>query len=83
MGCLYTLLKVASGLIGMVLLLGGVGSFFYGVFLILAALTDNSSTNLPQGIAFAIGGIVVSTIATIMGKFARGDYEQKRKVDMM
>ena len=76
MGCLYTLLKVAAGLIGMVLILGGVGGFFYGVFLILAALFGDSPENLPRGIAFAIGGIVVSTIATFMGKFARGDYEE-------
>ena len=75
MGCLYTLLKVASGLIGMVLILGGVGSFFYGVFLILVAVFGDSPESLPRGIVFAIGGIVVSTIATIMGKFARGDYE--------
>jgi len=68
MGCIYTLLKVAAGLIGTVLTLAGFGGFCYGLFLLL-------KRNFALGAATVVGGIVVLTIATILGKFCRGDYD--------
>ena len=68
MGCIYTLLKVAAGLIGVVLTLAGFGGFCYGVFLLL-------KRSFALGAAIAIGGIVILAIATILGKFCRGDYD--------
>lgn len=63
------LLKVVAALVGLPLTLGGFGGFWYGLYVIFA------EQNLPGGILIVVGSIVGLTIGTILGKFARGDYD--------
>ena len=76
MGCIITLFKVAAGLIGMVLMLGGFVGFVYGIMQVLTAMGGGSPETMGEGIILIVGGIIVCTIATYLGKFSRGDYDR-------
>ncbi len=69
MGCIYELLKVPVGLVGLGLTLGGLGSLVYGGFLVV------EGENVPLGAALLVGGTVALAVGTVLGKFARGDYD--------
>ncbi len=73
MGCFVeffrVLFKTAADLIGWLLCLGGLGVFFYGIFMILA------TQDAGAGFLMVGGAIVVITIGTILRKTARGDYD--------
>jgi hypothetical protein len=69
MGFFRELSKIGAALIGLPLTLGGVGGFVYGVYLLLARRNSGS------GILLIIASIVALTIGTILGKYARGDYD--------
>lgn len=56
-----TLFKVIAGLAGLLLTLAGFFGFFYGIF----------TRNIPV----AGGSILALTFGTLLGKFARGDYD--------
>lgn len=60
--------KIVGALIGLPLTLGGLIGFFYGIFMIIQG-------NTGGGILIVIGSIIALTIGTILGKFARGDYD--------
>jgi hypothetical protein len=63
------LVKTVAALIGLPLTLGGFGGFWYGIYMIFA------EQNTGEGIGFVAGSILALTIGTILGKFARGDYD--------
>ncbi len=63
------LFKIVSALIGLPLTLGGFGGFWYGIYMIFG------EQNTGGGILIAAGSILALTIGTILGKFARGDYD--------
>ncbi len=69
MGFFSILFKIVASLIGLPLTLGGFFGFWYGLFVIFA------EQNIAGGIAIAFGSIIALTIGTILGKFARGDYD--------
>lgn len=75
MGCLTELLKVAAGLFGAVLSIAGVVAFIAGIVIGAVAVFGDNSGGLPLGCALVVGGIVVVTIGTILGKFAAGFYD--------
>lgn len=63
------LFKIIAALIGLPLTLGGFGGFWYGIYMIFG------QQNIAEGILVVVGSIVALTIGTILGKFARGDYD--------
>ena len=63
------LFKIIATLIGLPLTLGGFGGFWYGIYMIFG------QQNIAEGILVVVGSIVALTIGTILGKFARGDYD--------
>ncbi len=63
------LFKIVAALIGLPLTLGGFGGFCYGIYMIFA------KQNIGGGIGVVVGSILALTIGTILGKFARGDYD--------
>lgn len=69
MGFFRGLAKVPATLIGLALTLAGVGGFFYGLFLIFG------DKNTGQGVLIMVGAIIALAIGTVLGKFARGDYD--------
>jgi len=81
------LLKIFAGLIGFVLTLGGVGAFFWSVWLFIAYLSYNPSgphlagapRQSPPEIWSALGLFVGAGVAiylgTQLGLFAKGDFD--------
>ncbi len=81
------LLKIPAALIGVVLTLGGVGAFFYSVWLAIAYLTYSPSGPHLAGAATAarpeiaaalgcfVGAVLAIAAGTQLGRFARGDFD--------
>lgn len=67
------LLRTVAGLVGLSLILGGFAGFWYGIYMIIVEL------NTADGVLIAFGSILALTIGTILGKFARGDYDLKEE----
>lgn len=63
------LFKTIAALIGLPLTLGGFIGFWYGVYVALA------EQNVEAGIGISLISIVALTAGTLLGKFARGDYD--------
>ncbi len=61
--------KIMAALVGLPLTLGGFGGFWYGIYMVLG------EQNIGGGIFVAVISIVSLTIGTLLGKFARGDYD--------
>lgn len=61
------LFKTVAGLVGLPLTLGGFFGFWYGIYMIFV--------DTGVGIIVIVGSILALTIGTILGKFARGDYD--------
>ncbi len=70
MGCIYELIKVPVGLVGLALTLGGIGGLFLGAILII------DGEDVALGAASLVGSTMALAIGTVLGKFARGDYDQ-------
>lgn len=62
-----SLLHTTAALIGMPLTLVGFFGFFAGGFMIL--------TGNDEGVGIIVGSILALTVGTVLGKFARGDYD--------
>ena len=69
MGFIRVLLKVTAALVGLPLTLGGFFGFWYGIYMIFWGQDPGG------GILVVVGSILAITIGTILGKFARGDYD--------
>ena len=69
MGFFGVLFKVVAALVGLPLTLGGFGGFWYGIYMIFG------EQNTGGGILIVVGSILALTFGTILGKFARGDYD--------
>ena len=63
------LFKTVAALVGLPLTLGGFFGFWYGIIIIFG------EQNIGDGIMVMVGSILALTIGTILGKFARGDYD--------
>ncbi|WP_440954841.1 hypothetical protein ACSAZK_14830 [Methanosarcina sp. Mfa9] len=63
------LLKTVASLVGLPLFLGGFFGFWFGIYVIFG------EQNIVEGILIVVGSILALTIGTILGKFARGDYD--------
>ena len=74
MGFFYELLKVVAGLVGLVLFLAGLFGTFVGFVMVLQTIFGDEA-DFAFGMALLVSGIVGLTIGTILGKFARGDYD--------
>ena len=70
MGGLVGFLKLVAGIVSMVIMLASVLSILYGLFLLIA-----EDHEYLTGAILIVGGIMAGFIATIMGKFSKGDYE--------
>jgi hypothetical protein len=63
------LFKIVATVVGLPLTLGGFIGFWVGIWVIFV------ENDLGTGILTSAGSIVALTIGTILGKFARGDYD--------
>jgi hypothetical protein len=68
MGFFTVLFKIVAVLLGLPLTLGGFFGFWYGLYVIIL------EQNYSMGIMTTIGCVVALTLGTILGKYARGDY---------
>lgn len=68
MGFVRGIAKFAASLIGLAMTLAGVVGVFWGIYTIIKG-------KIGTGIALLVSSILVVTVATFMGKFARGDYD--------
>jgi hypothetical protein len=68
MGCLRGLFKIVAALVGLTLTLGGVGGFCFGIYMILKG-------NIGGAIMLIVGSVLALTFGTMLGNFARGDYD--------
>jgi hypothetical protein len=66
------LFKLLATLIGLPLTLGGLGGFWYGIYMIFGV---HNAERQIGGILVVVGSILALTIGTMLGKFARGDYD--------
>lgn len=69
MGFIVELLKTIATFVGFLLSVGGFFGFFGEIFLIL------SEDHLSDGIILTVVSVLAFTIGTILGKYARGDYD--------
>ena len=69
MGFFSVLFKTVAALVGLPLTLGGFVGFFYGIYMIFG------EQNIVGGIMVMLGSILALTFGTILGNFARGDYD--------
>ena len=81
------LLKIPAALVGLVLTLGGLGAFFWSVFLFVAYLTyepsgphlagapRQSPPHLSIAIGWFVGAVIAFYLGTQLGRFARGDFD--------
>jgi hypothetical protein len=69
MGFFRSILKIPGCLVGLGLTLGGVAGFIWG-------LIKSIEGEVGGGIAIMILGAVAIWLGGILGKFARGDYDQ-------
>jgi len=63
------LLKIIAALVGLPLTLGGFGGFWYGLYLIFGE-------QKIEGILVVIGSILALFVGTLLGLFARGDFDE-------
>ena len=63
------LFKIVATLVGLPLTLGGFAGFWYGIYMVFG------DQNIGGGILVVVASVLSMTIGTILGKFARGDYD--------
>jgi hypothetical protein len=69
MGFLNVLFKIGAVLLGLPLTLGGFFGFWYGIYVIFL------EQEISMGIMISLGCALALTLGTILGKYARGDYD--------
>jgi drug/metabolite transporter (DMT)-like permease len=69
----HELLKIVAALVGLPLTLAGLLGAFVGFGMVLMAIFGGEVDF--AGVVLLLGGIVSLTLGTILGKFARGDYD--------
>lgn len=63
------LFKTVAALVGLPLTLGGFIGFWYGVYVALA------ERSIGTGVGISLISIVALTAGTLLGAYARGDYD--------
>jgi drug/metabolite transporter (DMT)-like permease len=74
MGFFRELLKIVAALVGLPLTLAGLLGALFGFVIVFLAISGEEE-DFAMGVVLLLGGIVSLTIGTILGKFARGDYD--------
>ncbi len=69
MGFFNVLFKIGAVLLGLPLTLGGFFGFWYGIYIVFF------EEDIFTGIIISVGCAIALTLGTVLGKYARGDYD--------